>query len=478
MPRAGPARRTTAARTTGLLRNLVVREGRRTGELQVRLVHRPRRDSTAALAAAVDCDGLMWTRTDALAETTLGGDTSLDRRRRRALEEELAACASRSRRYAFFQTNTEMAERLYGDRRRARGAGGLGARLRPLLRDRHGRPGARGARRRGVGPGDRRGGGRRRDRQRAAQRDLATRASSPATCASRCASSSTRRAARTSCVVDPPRAGLSQKVVRRIIEAAPRRIVYISCNPTTLAPNAAQLVEAGYVAASASRRSTCSRRRRTSSASRCSTGRSMCYKWHMRSIGIRELRQQASKHLRDVERGETIEVTDRGRPVALLVPVPRGGTAARLIAEGRMTKGTGTCSTSSPSSPCPASRCRRRSCAACARTSADGLVYLDSSAIVKLVVEEPESARSGIPHDRAASRASCGLARVRGARAPSLERGARTSAIRAGVPPAWTSSRSMPRCSTPRATSTSGCGASTRSMSRRRGSSATTSSAS
>ena len=47
------------------------------------------------------------------------------------------------------------------------------------------------------------------------------------------------------CVIDPPRAGLSQKVVRRIIEAAPRRIVYISCNPTTLAPNAAQLVEAG-----------------------------------------------------------------------------------------------------------------------------------------------------------------------------------------------------------------------------------------
>ena len=46
--------------------------------------------------------------------------------------------------------------------------------------------------------------------------------------------------------IDPPRAGLSQKVVRRIIEAGPRRIVYVSCNPTTLAPNAAQLVEAGY----------------------------------------------------------------------------------------------------------------------------------------------------------------------------------------------------------------------------------------
>jgi 23S rRNA (uracil1939-C5)-methyltransferase len=47
-------------------------------------------------------------------------------------------------------------------------------------------------------------------------------------------------------VVDPPRAGLSAKVVRRIIEASPRRIVYISCNPTTLAPNAAELGEAGW----------------------------------------------------------------------------------------------------------------------------------------------------------------------------------------------------------------------------------------
>ena len=47
-------------------------------------------------------------------------------------------------------------------------------------------------------------------------------------------------------VIDPPRAGLSQKIVRRIVDAAPSRIVYVSCNPTTLAPNAAQLVEAGY----------------------------------------------------------------------------------------------------------------------------------------------------------------------------------------------------------------------------------------
>jgi 23S rRNA (uracil1939-C5)-methyltransferase len=47
-------------------------------------------------------------------------------------------------------------------------------------------------------------------------------------------------------VVDPPRAGLSKKVVRRLLECEPRRIVYVSCNPTTLAPNAAQLVASGY----------------------------------------------------------------------------------------------------------------------------------------------------------------------------------------------------------------------------------------
>jgi len=61
----------------------------------------------------------------------------------------------------------------------------------------------------------------------------------------------------------------------------------------------------------------------------------------MRAIGIRELRQQASRYLRDVERGETIEVTDRGRPVARLVPVPQEGVRERLIAEGRLRPGKG-----------------------------------------------------------------------------------------------------------------------------------------
>ena len=46
----------------GLLRNLVVREGRRTGELQVRLVTSPGAIDGDSLAQAVDCDGLFWSQ--------------------------------------------------------------------------------------------------------------------------------------------------------------------------------------------------------------------------------------------------------------------------------------------------------------------------------------------------------------------------------------------------------------------------------
>ncbi|HEY3765291.1 MAG TPA: 23S rRNA (uracil(1939)-C(5))-methyltransferase RlmD [Gaiellales bacterium] len=46
--------------------------------------------------------------------------------------------------------------------------------------------------------------------------------------------------------VDPPRSGLTPKAVRRVLELAPQRLVYVSCNPTTFAPNARQLVDGGY----------------------------------------------------------------------------------------------------------------------------------------------------------------------------------------------------------------------------------------
>jgi 23S rRNA (uracil1939-C5)-methyltransferase len=38
-------------------------------------------------------------------------------------------------------------------------------------------------------------------------------------------------------VVDPPRAGLSNKAIRRLGRIGAQRIVYVSCNPTTLAGN-------------------------------------------------------------------------------------------------------------------------------------------------------------------------------------------------------------------------------------------------
>jgi prevent-host-death family protein len=54
----------------------------------------------------------------------------------------------------------------------------------------------------------------------------------------------------------------------------------------------------------------------------------------MTRVGIRELRQRASELLRRVEAGETIEVTDRGRPVAVLAPLPESEPLERLRASG------------------------------------------------------------------------------------------------------------------------------------------------
>lgn len=60
----------------------------------------------------------------------------------------------------------------------------------------------------------------------------------------------------------------------------------------------------------------------------------------MASVGVRELRQRASELLRRVEAGETIEVTDRGRPVAVLAPIPDDGPLERLRATGDLTAAT------------------------------------------------------------------------------------------------------------------------------------------
>ena len=52
-------------------------------------------------------------------------------------------------------------------------------------------------------------------------------------------------------------------------------------------------------------------------------------------VGVRELRQNLSVYLRRIAKGERFDVTDRGRVVALLVPLPEAATPLqRLVAAG------------------------------------------------------------------------------------------------------------------------------------------------
>jgi prevent-host-death family protein len=73
----------------------------------------------------------------------------------------------------------------------------------------------------------------------------------------------------------------------------------------------------------------------------------------MESVGIRDLKQHASSVIRRVSAGEEIEVTDRGRPVARIVPIPQGDEYERLIADGEVSSGTGRWRDYEPLPPLP-----------------------------------------------------------------------------------------------------------------------------
>src|SRR5207247_9677223 len=47
-------------------------------------------------------------------------------------------------------------------------------------------------------------------------------------------------------VADPPRAGFHPKALRALAALAPARVVYVSCNPSTLARDVAELARSGF----------------------------------------------------------------------------------------------------------------------------------------------------------------------------------------------------------------------------------------
>ena len=229
---------------TGYLRHLVVREGRNTAQALVVLVTAPgelpaREELLAVLTRFPEVRSIHWAVNDTPAEVTnlptklLWGED--------AIEEELLGLRFRLRPNAFLQTNTGMAEHLYELAREYAGLTGAetvydlycgtGTIGLTLARDALTVWGVEiseesvacaieNAELNGITNAAFFAGevGR-------ALEELRERAGDPDVV-----------------VVDPPRAGLSGKAVRRVGRLAPQRIVYVSCNPTTLAGNVKELV--------------------------------------------------------------------------------------------------------------------------------------------------------------------------------------------------------------------------------------------
>jgi 23S rRNA (uracil1939-C5)-methyltransferase len=234
---------------SGYLRHLVVREGRNTGQALVQLVTAPgerfeRGYLVEVLRRFGEVRSIHWAVNDSLAEVTnlptelIWGDD--------AIEEELCGLRFRVRPNAFLQTNTRMAERLYELALEC--AGLTGAETVYDLYCGIGTVGLVMARSaltvwgvdvseesiacalenvelNGIGNAaffaGNVGQALEELRERAGQPDVV--------------------------VVDPPRAGLAGKALRRVGRLAAPRLVYVSCNPTTLASDVKQLTaEAGY----------------------------------------------------------------------------------------------------------------------------------------------------------------------------------------------------------------------------------------
>ena len=226
------------AEGTGFLRHLVYREGRNTGQVLVQLVTAPGRLDADGLVAALrrfpEVRSIHHAVNDRPAEVTnlpttlLWGDD--------AIEEELLGLRFRVRPTAFLQTNTEMAERLYELAIEAAGLTGeetvwdlycgigtIGLAMASKALTVWGvdvseesiacaleNADLNGVANSAFFAGD----------VGQAVEELRDRSGNPDVV-----------------VVDPPRAGLSNKAIRRLGRIGAPRIVYVSCNPTTLAGN-------------------------------------------------------------------------------------------------------------------------------------------------------------------------------------------------------------------------------------------------
>jgi 23S rRNA (uracil1939-C5)-methyltransferase len=221
----------------GYLRHLVVREGRNTGQALVQLVTAPgERFETGYFVEVLrrfsEVRSVHWAINDMPAEVTnlptrlLWGED--------AIEEELGGLRFRVSPNAFLQTNTEMAERIYGLAREYAGLTGaetvwdlycgIGTIGLTLARDAltvWGLEVSEESVARALENADLNG--------------ITNAAFFAGNVGQAIEELRERSGSPDVVVVDPPRAGLAGKALRRLGRIGARRIVYVSCNPTTLA---------------------------------------------------------------------------------------------------------------------------------------------------------------------------------------------------------------------------------------------------
>ncbi len=231
------------AEHTGYLRHLVMREGRNTGQMLVQLVTAPgerfdREELVEVLRRFPEVRSIHWAVNESQAEVTNLPTTLLWGEE--AIEEELCGLRFRVRPNAFLQTNTKMAEQLYelageyagltGDETVYDlycGIGSIGLTMasRALtvwgveVSEESVACALENAELNGIANAAFFAG-----EVGASLEELRDRAGPPDVV-----------------VVDPPRAGLSGKALRRLGRLEAARIVYVSCNPTTLAGNVKEL---------------------------------------------------------------------------------------------------------------------------------------------------------------------------------------------------------------------------------------------